>query len=158
MPGLACHATAIALGGEALLICGPSRAGKSSLAFALIARSTRRLRVTLIGDDRVLLHAGTSGTIVRPHPRIAGFLERRGLGIVAMPWTAQAPVAGLVDVGSPTSTLPRFDGMPRIEVHSPCNPDATADIVLTWWVAQSAACATQSDPKGRATVLKCAKD
>lgn len=97
--GLALYATAVAIGGRALLIIGRSGSGKSRLAVALVAASTPRRRIVLIGDDRVLLVRSGETLEVRPHPCIAGFLERRGLGIVAMPWCERVPIAGVALLG-----------------------------------------------------------
>ena len=103
---LAVHATAVSIGGRAVLIVGPSKAGKSRLALALIDASTSRRRIRLIGDDRVLLSRYAGGLLAKPHPRTAGFLERRGLGIVAMAHEASAPVAGIVDLGCEAAAMP----------------------------------------------------
>ncbi len=98
--GLALHATAVAIGNRALLITGRSGSGKSRLATALVAASTPRRRIVLVGDDRVLLVRSGETLEVRPHPRIAGFVEHRGLGIVATSWCERVPVAGLALLGS----------------------------------------------------------
>ena len=90
--GTPVHATAVAVGARALLIFGRSGAGKSRLAAALVAASTPLRRTNLVGDDRVLLIVRKGKLEVRPHPRIAGFIERRGLGIVAMAWAERAIV------------------------------------------------------------------
>jgi hypothetical protein len=50
MGGIAMHASAVAWAGKAILICGPSRAGKSTLSAAMIATGAR-----LISDDLSLL-------------------------------------------------------------------------------------------------------
>ena len=93
--GFAVHATAVAVDARALLIIGQSGAGKSRLAAALVAASTPNRRIALVGDDRVLLVSRNGKLEVRPHPRIAGFIERRGLGIVATAWSERAIVDAL---------------------------------------------------------------
>ena len=130
---LALHATAVSIGDRALLICGASRAGKSRLAFALIAASTRRRPIRLIGDDRVVLSDGRRGLMVGPHPRIGGFIERRGLGIVALPFTASASVGGLVELGSKTPWPEELQNFPRLAIVNPIEADARRDLVLAWW-------------------------
>ena len=129
------HASAVAIGGEALLICGPSRSGKSRLALALIARSTGRLPIEFVGDDRILLRQAACRLLASPHPRIAGFLERRGLGIIAMPWTAPAPVGGVISLGPADETVSAVAGVPRLEIDEPLDAAARSALVLSWWSA-----------------------
>lgn len=80
-------ASAVAIGGRALLIEGPSGSGKSSLALALIDRGAQ-----LIGDDGVSLRRDGDAVIAAPPPNIAGKLEIRGVGIVEMA-TTSAPLS-----------------------------------------------------------------
>ena len=154
----AIHATAVAIGGEALLICGPSRSGKSRLAVALIARASPSRPITLIGDDRILLHREGGRLVARPHPRTAGFLERRGLGFVAMPWIALAEVGGIVDLEHPSDKVlqgaedGRLTGLPHLEISQPRDADLRADVVLVWWAARDAAKAPHPAGKADATV------
>ena len=130
-PAFAIHASAVAIGDRALLLLGASRSGKSTLAAELIARSASQRRILLVGDDRILLTRLGEGVAARPHPRIAGFLERRGLGLVAMPWREAVAVAGLAILDHraapdwrgnlPLLTLVNIDEVER------CNA------VLAWW-------------------------
>ena len=154
----ALHATAVAIAGEALVIRGPSHAGKSRLALALIARSTQRLPIKLVGDDCILLHVEATGVMARPHRRIAGFIERRGLGIVAMPWTAQAPVAGIVDLGRAARITALLEGVQCLEIAEPCEAGNGAALVLAWWGARGAARATHPFSKAYPTVRLRVKD
>lgn len=94
------QATCVMVGGRALLIEGASGSGKSSLALALIDRGA-----VLVGDDGVLLHTDGATLFASPHPRIAGKLEVRNLGIVEMPSVAAAPVALVVLLDN---AAPRF--------------------------------------------------
>jgi serine kinase of HPr protein (carbohydrate metabolism regulator) len=90
------HATCVACGGRAVLLCGPPGSGKSDLALRLIDGGAR-----LVADDQVRLRA-EAGRIVASAPEtIAGRLEVRGIGIVAVPHVAAAPVALVVDLVSP---------------------------------------------------------
>lgn len=111
---LAIHATAVAIGDLGLLIQGPSRSGKSGLASDLLARSTRARPIVLIGDDRILLETTPRGVIARPHPRIAGFIERRGLGLCAVPYRDSAAVALLVHLGPAAQTHPVLANFPAL--------------------------------------------
>ncbi len=161
---LAIHATAVAVGDRALLIRGASRAGKSRLALALIARTTLALPIRLIGDDRIELHRVAGALVARPHPRIAGFIERRGLGLVAMPWVAEARVGGIVDLRHYGVSLhePRNDELLDTEVHRlvldrGCETER-ADRVLAWWAGLTATWAPHSLAKAVDARLACAKD
>ncbi|MCU0820494.1 MAG: aldolase [Beijerinckiaceae bacterium] len=85
------HATVIALGAAGILISGRSKAGKSHLAEALLALAEAEgLDALLVGDDRVGLLAEGGGILAMPHPAIAGLIERRGTGILAVSHRAEA--------------------------------------------------------------------
>ncbi|WP_353228847.1 serine kinase [Novosphingobium sp.] len=86
--GTAHQASAVAIGGRALMIEGAPGSGKSSLALALIDRGA-----TLIGDDGVILWADGARLLVSPHPRIAGLLEVRNVGLITVPVAAAVPLA-----------------------------------------------------------------
>lgn len=88
MSGITHQATCVAIQGRALLIEGPPGVGKSSLALALIDRGA-----TLVSDDGVLLTLRGERVHAHPHPRIAGLLEVRNLGLIPMPTLADVPVA-----------------------------------------------------------------
>lgn len=81
------QATGVAIGGRGLLIEGRPGSGKSSLALALIDRGA-----VLIGDDGILLEARGGRVVASPHPRTAGKLEVRNLGLIELPAT-DAPLA-----------------------------------------------------------------
>ena len=82
------QATAVAIGGRALLIEGPPGCGKSSLALALIDRGA-----VLIGDDSVMLELIAGQLLAHPHPATHGLLEVRGLGLLSFEVCEAAPVA-----------------------------------------------------------------
>ena len=85
------QATAVEIGGRALLIEGPPGSGKSSLALALIDRGAR-----LIGDDGVMLEVSGRQLLTHPHPETRGLLEVRGLGLLRFEHCESAPVALLL--------------------------------------------------------------
>lgn len=82
------QASAVAIGGRAVLIEGPSGSGKSSLALALIDRGA-----VLIGDDGVMLEAGQGRLLASPPPQIAGLLEVRNVGLITCETAARVAVA-----------------------------------------------------------------
>lgn len=98
MTALVHQASAVAIGGRALLIEGPPGSGKSSLALALIDRGAG-----LIGDDAVTLVAEAACLIASAPPNIAGLLEVRGVGLVHVPGAPPAPVALILVLGSGTT-------------------------------------------------------
>lgn len=97
------QASAVVIGGRALLIEGPPGCGKSSLALALIDRGAG-----LIGDDAVTLSVDGAGRLIAaPPPNIAGLLEVRGVGVVRLAIAAPAPVALILALsGAPPERLP----------------------------------------------------
>ena len=91
------HATAIALDNRrAALLLGPSGAGKSDLALRCILQGAwidgRHHLATLVADDQVIIERTFDGLRAWPPEAIAGRIEVRGLGIVAMPHIASATV------------------------------------------------------------------
>jgi len=98
------HANCVAIGDHAVLIIGPSGSGKSDLSLRLIDRGA-----ILVSDDYTRLHRddATGSIIARPPATIAGRMEVRGLGILAMPYREQAPVALVVALAA--------EGEPPIE-------------------------------------------
>jgi HPr kinase/phosphorylase len=73
------HATAIAIGKTGVLLLGPSGSGKSDLALRLIDDGAR-----LVSDDQVILSRNGERLIANPPPALAGRIEVRGVGIVAL--------------------------------------------------------------------------
>lgn len=94
------QATAVEMGGRAVLIEGAPGTGKSSLALALIDRGAH-----LIGDDGVMLEARDGRLIASPHPKTRGLLEVRNLGLIDMPVHKEAAVALVISLDS---QAPRF--------------------------------------------------
>jgi HPr kinase/phosphorylase len=79
---LTAHAACAVLGEAGVLIRGESGAGKSSLALALLDRARLEGRfAALVADDRVRVARHHDRLVARPHPRLAGLVEVRGLGI-----------------------------------------------------------------------------
>ena len=96
------HASAVLVGARAVLIRGPSRAGKSRLALALIeaARAGTLRFARLVGDDRVHLEPANGRLLVRPAEPLAGLIEVRTVGIRRLDHEPSAVVGLLVDLAA----------------------------------------------------------
>ena len=99
--GLMANVTSLAVNGRGVLIKGPPGSGKSSLALALIDRGA-----VLVGDDGVALECRDQRLWAHPPPNIAGRIEVRGIGIVAMP-TTSAPVCLVLSLDEAGDRLPQ---------------------------------------------------
>ncbi len=95
------HASCVAIGGRAILVTGPSGAGKSDLALRLIDRGA-----TLVSDDQVELRVQGDVLLAGAPATIAGKIEVRGIGIVAMAYASPMPVALLLDLMSDPERMP----------------------------------------------------
>jgi len=100
--GTTIHASAVLVGATAVLIRGPAGAGKSRLAWELIAAATQGALpfARLVGDDRVHIDAHAGRLLVRPAQVLAGLLEIRGLGIRRLPYEPVAAIGLLVDLAA----------------------------------------------------------
>jgi serine kinase of HPr protein (carbohydrate metabolism regulator) len=96
------HASAVLVGGRAVLIRGPSAAGKSRLVWELIeaSRNGAVRFARLVGDDRVLLQAAGGRLLVRPAEALAGMIELRGVGILRRDHEPCAVVGLVVDLAA----------------------------------------------------------
>ena len=81
------HATSVAFAGKGILIGGQSGAGKSSLALQMLA-----LGADLISDDITQVTPMRPAPLLSPAPRIAGHIEARGLGLLALPFVEDVPL------------------------------------------------------------------
>jgi serine kinase of HPr protein (carbohydrate metabolism regulator) len=95
------HASAVALDGRAVLICGPSGSGKSDLSLQLIDRGFK-----LVSDDQTIVRKSGERLVASAPATIAGKLEIRGIGIVEMETTSDVPVALMVELTSDLQRLP----------------------------------------------------
>jgi HPr kinase/phosphorylase len=81
----ALHATAVIYSEFGVLILGPSGSGKSALALALIARASNMgIFGALIGDDRVVVTTAHGRLVARGAANMAGLIERRAAGVIAV--------------------------------------------------------------------------
>jgi HPr kinase/phosphorylase len=94
------HASVVLAGARAVLIRGPAGSGKSRLALNLIqaASNGQLVFARLVADDRVHVEAAHDRLIARPPAALAGLLEVRGLGILALPYEPMAVVSWVVDL------------------------------------------------------------
>lgn len=92
------HATCVAHAGRAVLLCGPSGSGKSDLALRLIDGGAE-----LVADDQVVLRDDDGRLFASPPAALAGRMEVRGIGIVAVVHAASAPVVLAVDLVAPAA-------------------------------------------------------
>jgi serine kinase of HPr protein (carbohydrate metabolism regulator) len=87
------HATTVAIGGEGVLIRGPSGSGKSDFALRLIDAGA-----VLVADDRTRLTLEHDRVVARSPETIKGKIEVRGLGIARIKALNAAPICIVVDL------------------------------------------------------------
>lgn len=93
VPHLQIHASCVELGGLGVLLLGESGSGKSDLALRLIDAGAR-----LVSDDRTDLIVETGRLIAAAPRRIAGRMEVRGVGVVALAHVGRSPVGLAVEL------------------------------------------------------------
>jgi serine kinase of HPr protein (carbohydrate metabolism regulator) len=119
------HASAVVIGEAGVLIRGASGAGKSALALALVeAARASGLFARLVADDRVVLACAHGRLIARPHPALAGLVERRGEGVGPARHENAAVLRVVVDLAPGKGGDP---GAPRL----PEEADTRAEIAGT---------------------------
>ncbi|MES2338618.1 MAG: aldolase [Pseudomonadota bacterium] len=126
------HASCVAIDGVAVLIEGRSGAGKSDLALRLIDRGA-----TLVSDDYTMLMRRDGELIARPPVNLAGKIEVRGIGILAMDHVADVPVRLIVAIVEAPPRMPadgrmrQIAGVPLREIALPAlEPSAPVKVEL----------------------------
>jgi len=104
------HGTCVEIAGIGVLLRGAEGSGKSDLALRLIDGGAR-----LVADDRVDLRPGDGGLWASAPAALAGRLEVRGVGIMAVPAVA-ATRLGLVCDLVPAARIERLPRRGTAEV------------------------------------------
>ncbi len=87
------HATTVDLDGQGVMLRGPSASGKSDLGLRLIDAGAR-----LVADDRTNLIVSGDAVQASAPEELAGRMEVRGIGIVAVAAVAEIRLALIVDL------------------------------------------------------------
>lgn len=92
------HATCLALGERGVLLLGPPGSGKSDLALRLIDQPGRGtdgtlMTAMLVADDQTRIERRGDALFASAPAAIAGRLEIRGLGVVALPYAREVQLA-----------------------------------------------------------------
>lgn len=97
------HASCVAVDGCGVLLLGPPGSGKSDLALRLIDEGA-----VLVADDQVGIRAEAGRLEAAPPAALAGRIEVRGLGILALAWRDSAPLCLAVELltGAAPERLP----------------------------------------------------
>ncbi len=92
----------VSIDGRGVLLRGPSASGKSDLALRLIDSGA-----SLVADDRAEISREGDSLIARAPEMLAGKLEVRGIGIVAVPAVQRVSLILVVDL-VPAEQVPRM--------------------------------------------------
>jgi len=107
------HATAVVHGESGVLILGPSGSGKSALALALMARASGAGAFgALIGDDRIFVRNAEGRLVASGAANMAGIIERRMAGLIAVPHEPAAIVRLTVELCERGRQWPRMPDDP----------------------------------------------
>ena len=113
-PDALVHASCVAIGGRAVLLGGPPGAGKSDLALRLVDRGAR-----LVSDDYTELRRSGGRLLARAPATIAGKIEVRGVGVVALQPAADVPVCLYADLARTPERLPEASTVRLAELEIP---------------------------------------
>lgn len=99
--GKSIHGTCVSIGGIGFLLLGPPGSGKSDLALRLIDQQGLGLDSVakpsqLVADDQVRLRRDGDAIVASSPVALAGRLEVRGLGVMAVPHLPEVKLAAVV--------------------------------------------------------------
>ena len=132
-PTVQVHASCVAIDGHGVLLRGPPGSGKSDLALRLMDGGAR-----LVADDRTDITLADGRLVASAPQPIDGLVEARGVGIVRLGASVEAPLAVVVDLVDPEriERLPEPAvceilgiAVPRVDV-APFEPSAPAKVRL----------------------------
>ncbi|SDH13979.1 HPr kinase/phosphorylase [Roseospirillum parvum] len=136
------NATCIEIDGQGVLLAGPSGAGKSDLALRLVLDHGARL----VADDWTEVVAENGRPVATPPAALAGLIEVRGLGVVALPaerlatgvplhlWVDLVPPAAVERLPEPSARQVAGLSLPRLAL-APFQASAPARLRLALGVA-----------------------
>ena len=106
------HGSCVAIDGHGVLLLGAPGSGKSDLVLRLIdhhgSGTSGRLRaIRLVADDQVVITRQGNALMASAPAALAGKLEVRGLGIVAVPALAEVPLDLVIRL-TPASEIERL--------------------------------------------------
>ena len=87
------HASCVAVDGVGVLFLGPPGSGKSDLALRLVDGGA-----VLVADDQVDIRVAAGCLEAAPPAALAGKIEVRGLGILALDWRESVPLRLAVEL------------------------------------------------------------
>lgn len=87
------HGTCVALAGRGVLLRGEPGAGKSDLALRLIEDGA-----LLVADDQTEIRREGPHLLAQVPESLAGLIEVRGLGVVAVPFTPSSALHLVIDL------------------------------------------------------------
>ncbi|MEY3634729.1 MAG: hypothetical protein RLZZ61_1139 [Pseudomonadota bacterium] len=130
------HGSAVAIGGNGVLLCGPSGSGKSDLALRLIDRGAK-----LICDDILHIEHSNSFPLLACAPNIAGKIEVRGIGICTVEFLPSAPLRLIVQLTQNVERMPPAHQSINIEGFSvpmlKLDPFQTSSVLKVEWALRS---------------------
>ncbi|WP_308915584.1 hypothetical protein [Jannaschia sp. LMIT008] len=124
------HATAVAVDGRALCLCGPPGIGKSGMAAQMMVAGA-----ALVADDLCLLTRDGGGLRVSRPDGGPAAMDLRGLGVVGVPVVAQAEPVAVVLLGGDPPRIPAPEDLDVLGLRLPVlrqavRPDTAAKLIL----------------------------